>query len=53
MAIIEDVRGEVDLSEHGIEPRSAVHYNPRLGRRVDFVMYSLLRDEVDVLRRAG
>src|SRR5918998_907558 len=28
MAIIEDVRGEVDLSEHGIEPRSAVHYNP-------------------------
>jgi phosphoenolpyruvate carboxykinase (ATP) len=28
MAIIEDVRGEVDLSEHGIEPRGAVHYNP-------------------------
>jgi phosphoenolpyruvate carboxykinase (ATP) len=28
MAIIEDVRGEVDLSEHGIEPRGAVHHNP-------------------------
>ncbi len=28
MAIIEDVRGEVDLSEHGIEPLGTVHYNP-------------------------
>jgi RimJ/RimL family protein N-acetyltransferase len=22
------------------------HFNPRLNRRVDFVMYSLLRDEI-------
>ena len=29
------------------------HYNPRLDRRIDFVMYSLLRDEVDGLSRAG
>jgi RimJ/RimL family protein N-acetyltransferase len=28
-------------------------YNPRLGRRIDFVMHSLLRDETDVVRRAG
>jgi phosphoenolpyruvate carboxykinase (ATP) len=28
MAIIEDVRGEVDLGEHGIEPDADVHYNP-------------------------
>jgi phosphoenolpyruvate carboxykinase (ATP) len=28
MAIIEDVRAEVDLSEHGIEPAAKVHYNP-------------------------
>ena len=28
MAIIEDVRGQVDLSEHGIEPTGTVHDNP-------------------------
>ncbi|HEX7255108.1 MAG TPA: phosphoenolpyruvate carboxykinase (ATP) [Gaiellaceae bacterium] len=28
MAIIEDLRGRVDLSEHGIEPAGAVHHNP-------------------------
>jgi phosphoenolpyruvate carboxykinase (ATP) len=28
MAIIEDVRGQDDLSEHGFEPGGAVHHNP-------------------------
>ena len=28
MAIIEDVRGQVDLSEHGIEVGKVVHHNP-------------------------
>src|SRR5215210_1569055 len=28
MAIIEDVREELDLSDHGIEPGGAVHHNP-------------------------
>ncbi|HEU6446569.1 MAG TPA: phosphoenolpyruvate carboxykinase (ATP), partial [Gaiellaceae bacterium] len=28
MAIIEDLRGQADLSEHGIEPAGAVHYDP-------------------------
>ena len=42
MAIIEDVRGEVDLSEHGIEPGAAVHLNPTVA-----LLYShaLRRDE--------
>jgi phosphoenolpyruvate carboxykinase (ATP) len=42
MAIIEDVRGEVDLSDHGIEPVGAVHYNPTVA-----LLYShaLRRDE--------
>jgi phosphoenolpyruvate carboxykinase (ATP) len=42
MAIIEDVRGEVDLGEHGIEPDAAVHYNPTVA-----LLYShtLRRDE--------
>jgi phosphoenolpyruvate carboxykinase (ATP) len=28
MAIIEDLRGQVDLSEHGIEADRTVHHNP-------------------------
>jgi phosphoenolpyruvate carboxykinase (ATP) len=42
MAIIEDVRSEVDLSEHGIEPDAVVHYNPTVA-----LLYShtLRRDE--------
>ncbi len=28
MAIVEDVRGQTDLSAHGIEPGGAVHHNP-------------------------
>src|SRR5512146_320130 len=28
MAIIEDVRGQADLSEHGIEAGKVVHHNP-------------------------
>ena len=28
MAIIEDLRGQVDLSEHGIEAGGTVHHNP-------------------------
>jgi|Tabmets5t2r1_1033131.scaffolds.fasta_scaffold00909_8 phosphoenolpyruvate carboxykinase (ATP) len=28
MAIVEDVRGQIDLSEHGIEAAGTVHHNP-------------------------
>jgi phosphoenolpyruvate carboxykinase (ATP) len=42
MAIIEDVRGEVDLSEHGIEPGGAVHYNPTVAL---LYTHALRRDE--------
>ena len=28
MAIIEDLRGQVDLSEHGIDAGGTVHHNP-------------------------
>ena len=30
MAIIEDLRGQVDLSEHGIEAGGTVHHNPTI-----------------------
>jgi phosphoenolpyruvate carboxykinase (ATP) len=42
MAIIEDVREEVDPSEHGIEPGGAVHYNPTVAL---LYTHTLKRDE--------
>src|ERR687896_384850 len=42
MAIIEDLRGEVDLSDHGIEPGGAVHYNPTVAL---LYTHALRRDE--------
>jgi phosphoenolpyruvate carboxykinase (ATP) len=42
MAIIEDVRGEVDLGEHGIEPDADVHYNPTVAL---LYTHTLRRDE--------
>jgi phosphoenolpyruvate carboxykinase (ATP) len=42
MAIIEDVREEVDLSEHGIEPGGAVHHNPTVAL---LYTHALKRDE--------
>src|SRR5918999_3884810 len=42
MAIIEDVRQQVDLSEHGITPGGRVHYNPTTAL---LYAHTLRRDE--------
>jgi phosphoenolpyruvate carboxykinase (ATP) len=42
MAIIEDVRGTVDLSEHGLEPSGRVYANPTTAL---LYMHTLLRGE--------
>jgi phosphoenolpyruvate carboxykinase (ATP) len=42
MAIIEDVRGTVDLSEHGLEPRGRVFANPTTAL---LYMHTLRRDD--------
>jgi len=42
MAIIEDIRGEVDLSEHGIDSGGTVHHNPTVAQ---LYTHALRRDE--------